>query len=185
MPAWCRSRLVARGPNADVFARDFMASYNRTKYDDSCSDMDGVFATSNLVQENYARLPAPLNAMAQLPGNRTLSCVFGAKSSQVSDRVVELQFSTKWRPVYEPDHLKTISAAYPLLSFTYDNAEFQMKHYDRWFMKRGVITKANASALEVVKREPEFKKLIDESNEASRSSPSGLALYGVLARDWI
>ena len=74
-----------------------------------------------------------------------------------------VEFASKWRNVYEIEHLTCISTAYPHLSITYDYAEEASGIYGRCFMKNGVVTKATHVEMESAKREPAFKKLIDDS----------------------
>ena len=113
MPNWCSNRISATGPGAEVFARDFMPSFNRHKNDEPASSMDGVFITR----------ACQLTAWFQSMGMKTLNEGEGPFNMAVFRTIRTnnaVEFASKWRNAYEIENLTCISTAYPHLSITYD-----------------------------------------------------------------
>lgn len=165
MPNWCRSRISATGPHADVFKRDFMASYNRTKCNEECSLMDGVFATKTGLPAQMVKIgnlfqSLGMSTMRAFPGEPANAPIFWAQAVEGSNAV---EFASKWEPVHDLQHLTAITCAYPSLNITYDYAERGCEIFGRWNMQGGAVKRASKSEIEAAKLEPAYKKLIDKS----------------------
>lgn len=161
---WVVNRISATGTGAAAFARDFMASVNRTKLDARKASMDGVFATDTTqppqVSAHISKLNiAPALCMAQLP----YGIVDSPDVIENSDNSVSVMFGSHFQPVYEKSHLTAISNAYPHANFTFDYAGRSDGLYGRWYMSNGDANKVSSNDLVAVMRQPEFVDIINRS----------------------
>lgn len=161
------TRISADGPDADVFIRNFMTSFNRTRLngrwvrpDTAC--MDGVFFPTLRKPAMRLRREALCarrgSKILPLPPGIPENLTFRAK---MVDGAIE--FASIWEPNHEQVQLTAISNAYPNLTLTYDYAEKDENIFGRYKLHNGAVVSASEEEMAAVKNEPGFKQLVAKS----------------------